>query len=116
METTGRFDVVSAGDISARCGLLGSAMSIAFKVVIASSPAHLDDNGFIIDWQEIHEYFADTYREVAVFPSCERIACRACTDIAAMLGEKCNSIEVTIGSGKHAAGMKARWSRLPQPI
>lgn len=112
LETTGYFVIESAGDETGRCGTLGSPRRLAFKVLITSAPEHLNEHGFIIDWQEIHSYFADTYRELAVFPSCERIACQACGDIATMLGGKCSIIEVTIGSGERPAGMKARWRNL----
>lgn len=116
MELTGLFAIERVGDESKRCGLLGSPRTLQYKVLIISSPSHLNEQGFIIDWQEIKAYFAEAYRELDVFPSCEMIACQACTHIVEMLGARCTSIEVTIGSGKRAAGMKARWTREPQPI
>jgi hypothetical protein len=111
LETTGTFVIERAGDENGRCGLTGSPRILAFKVVVASHPSFLNEQGFIIDWQEIHDYFADTFREVAVFPSCERIACQACTDIGTRLGHRCLGLEVTIGSGPTAAGMTAVWRR-----
>jgi hypothetical protein len=116
LETTGFFTVEETRDESGRCGLLGSPRQLAFKVVIESSPDFLNEHGFIIDWQEIHGYFERAFRAQDVFPSCERIACQACTEIADMLGHRCNSIEVTIGSGAKAAGMKAKWQRLPDTL
>lgn len=115
LETSGIFVVEVATDETGRCGLVGSPRRIAYKVLIKSAPDYLNENGFIIDWQHIRQYFADTYRELAVFPSCERIACQACSDIAGMLGMKCHSIEVTIGSGERPAGMTARWVRPASP-
>lgn len=109
LETTGHFVVEAAVDESSRCGTLGSPRRIAYKVVITSAPEHLDANGFIIDWQEIRNYFVETYRNVTVFPSCERIACQACTDIVERLGACCLALDVTIGSGERPAGMTARW-------
>lgn len=112
LEHTGSFDIVRVtGDETGRCGILGSPRTLAYRVCITSAPQFLDDNGFIIDWQHIRDYFRETYRNLAVFPSCERIACRACSDIVTLLDERAMRVEVTVGSGARAAGMKAVWRR-----
>jgi hypothetical protein len=112
LETAGRFTLTLHSVFATeehRCGLQGSSRELAYKVCITSAPQYLDDNGFIIDWQVIRVYFAQEYRDLAAFPSCERIALRACRDIVVMLGWRALVVEVTIGSGATAAGVKAVW-------
>lgn len=111
LETTGRFEITlqDGANEDCRCGLPGSPRSLAYKVLIVSEPKFLDDSGFIIDWQIVRDYFADAYRNLAVFPSCERIACQACSHIVALLHGRAQKVEVTVGSGATAAGMKAVW-------
>lgn len=113
LETTGRFEVtvIPGADESCRCGLPGSPRNLAYKVLIVSHPEFLDENGFIIDWQVVRDWFLTAFTSQQVFPSCERIACMACTHIARLLDGRVSRIEVTIGSGVSAAGMKAVWYR-----
>jgi hypothetical protein len=112
LETTGTFTVVTDGDENGRCGLPGTPAVFQYRVVIVSSPEHLDEHGFVIDWQEVREFFRTAFQNVSRFPSCEIIACHAVTGLRALLGEeRCHTVEVTVGSGLHPVGMKARWAR-----
>lgn len=116
LETTGRFEVtvIDGADETCRCGVPGSPRNLAYKVVIFSAPEHLDESDFVIDWQVVRDWFLTAFTDLPVFPSCERIACMACSHIAEMLDGRVSRIEVTIGSGATAAGMKAVW-RCPSP-
>lgn len=111
IEMTGRFDVTLApgGDESTRCGPVGSPRNLAYKVVIHSSPEFLDEQGFIVDWQDVKMWFETAFTARLVFPSCERIACEACTYIVGLLHGRVHRVEVTIGSGATPAGMKSIW-------
>ena len=113
MEMTGRMEVtvIPGADESCRCGPIGAPRNLAYRVIVTSAPDHLDANGFVIDWQVIRDWFDEAFKNLAVFPSCERIACQACSHIVALLDDRALRVEVTIGSAATPAGMTAVWRR-----
>jgi hypothetical protein len=110
---SGTFAVTWSGSNASQCGALGTQV-LTYAVVIVGHEQHLTPEGFIIDNNDIHQYFVRTYQNVGDFESCERIAARACRDFRQMFGKgaladvKVSRIEVTI-SGSPTAGLTAEW-------
>lgn len=102
-----------------QCGMRGQTYTLNYEVRIVGDDQHLNERGFIIDNNAIHEYFLRTYRYAEHFPSCEQIACQACKDFEKMQGKgdlknvKFHEIDVTISAMPHA-GLTASW-RAPKP-
>jgi hypothetical protein len=117
LNTTGTFTVESANDETCRCGPIGTTRTISYRVLVISCPADLDSRGFMVDWQDIDRYFADTFRHLDKFPSCELIAIQAVRDIVSLVGaDRCSAVTVIVGTGAIPAGMTARWSRVGRRI
>jgi hypothetical protein len=114
METTGEFTVTRWRAASSRCGLAGSPTTFAFRVRMCGGPHSLDDDGFLVDWQDIHTYFRTRFSRVGRFPSCEQIALRACSDLSKRYGGRCHRIRVRVAPPGAPAGMTAHWHR-PTP-
>lgn len=110
MRRVGQFDVYWTHDNTTQCGQAGTER-LAYDVRIEANDRCLDENGFIIDNNDIDGYFKRKYRRVRKFESCEKIAMVACEEIRAMLGDKpFRSIEVTI-AGSKMARLTAKWVR-----
>lgn len=108
IERDGKFSVRYTERNDNQCGNL-KADILLYNVKICVQESALDENGFIIDNMVIYNYFRDTFHEVAVFQSCERIALQAMQYFRDMLGEHLISIEVTV-SGVPEAKMTAKWN------
>lgn len=108
IERDGKFSVRYTERNDNQCGNL-KADILLYNVKICVADTALDENGFIIDNMVIYNYFRDTFHEVAVFQSCERIALQAMNYFRDMLKEHLVSIEVTV-SGVPEAKMTARWN------
>jgi hypothetical protein len=113
IERHGDFAVTFKGSNASQCGALGTQI-LRYVVRITGSEDHLTDQGFIIDNNDIHRYFVNTYKDVQDFESCERIATKACRDFKAMFGVgplsnvHVSEIAVTVG-GSPQAGITATW-------
>lgn len=106
----GQFSVRYTNDASNQCGLRGT-MVLNYKVKIVGDSEHLNSKGFIVDNNEIHDYFVGGFEKVVNFESCEKIAMRACEDLKRMCedqGARVHAIDVTI-SGNPQAGLTASW-------
>lgn len=111
----GAFDVLCTGDDSTQCGIRGTTRRLFYRVRIVGDEQHLTEEGFIIDNNEVHQYFVDKYREIEVFPSCERIVCQAVRDFKALFGKGhlenvvVNEIVVSVSGNPAAVGLQATW-------
>lgn len=110
LKTHGSWRVEHEHEAHDRCGPKGVTRQLDYTVTARGAPASLDDQGFLLDWQEVRRYFVETFSSVGHFPSCEQIAIRAVRDIAAMLHGRCAGIEVTVGFHGGAAELTAQWS------
>lgn len=83
-----------------------------YRVLIETSPDHLDENGFIIDNNRVHDYFLG-HRFEDRFWSCEEIAMRACEFfVKHIAGLK--QIEVSISGNPNAAWLTSCWKAKPE--
>lgn len=83
-----------------------------YRVMIETSPDHLDENGFIIDNNAVHDYFLN-HRFEPRFWSCEEIAMRACEYfVRHIAGLK--QIEVSISGNPNAAWLTSCWKAKPE--
>lgn len=107
---SGKF-TVSGDSIDAQfqCGLPGQR-EFRYHVTIIASAACLTREGFVVNNQLIQQYFDDHYNAVTVLPSCERMAVRACEDLAVLVGDGVQKVEVTM-DGTPQAGLTAFWTR-----
>jgi len=103
LERNGSFMVNDKAEDHAQCGFRRGDRQVFFEVVIESDSACLDENGFILDNNEVQHYFDRTYSDVEVFQSCESIAIRAIDDLREIMGyDRVFSIRCTIKPGTHA--------------
>lgn len=109
MTTKGSFHVEHESEAHDRCGPKGVTRQLDYTVTVTGAPASLDVQGFLIDWQDVRRYFAETYSRVGHFPSCEQIAIHAVRDIAAMLPGRCGGVTATVGFHGGAAELTAVW-------
>jgi hypothetical protein len=112
----GQFSVRHTHSSENQCGLKGTQV-LTYKVKIIGDSDHLGNNGFLIDNDEIHNYFIVKYQKVREFQSCELIAVRACEALMKLCeghGAKVHAIDVTI-SGNPLAGLTASW-RAPRKV
>lgn len=107
IERDGKFSVRYTERNDNQCGNL-KADILLYNVKICVADTALDENGFIIDNMVIYNYFRETFHEVAVFQSCERIALQAMQYFKDLIGSHLVSIEVTV-SGVPEAKMTAKW-------
>lgn len=122
LERNGTVDVVATGDVSRKCGPIG-ANTLAFRVFVECPDTCLDDDGFVIDHNELQAYFDRTWGKVTDFPSCERIAKQAIRELHDLMVEKGSHpcrIEVTVAAFGQA-GITAHWparsrAGLTQPL
>lgn len=105
----GNFHVHHEHDADDRCGPKGATRQMDYTVTVKSIPALLDEQGFMIDWQDVRNYFNRTYATVGHFPSCEQIACQAVRDIGNLLPGKLSYVSVTVGFHGGPAEMTAEW-------
>lgn len=114
LDTHGSWHVEHESDGHDRCGPKDATRVLDYRVKVSGAPALLDDQGFLIDWQDIRRYFVTNYTNLGHFPSCEQIAVHAVRDIATgMLRGRCSAVEVTIGFHGGAADLTARWDAPP---
>lgn len=106
LQRTGQFSVRYTRDHAHQCGPTLEADIMNYDVTLTVGDEALDSNGFVIDNFAIEHYFHDTYHELPVFQSCERIALRALRDFKSTLGEKLLAAKVTI-SGMPVARITA---------
>lgn len=92
-----------------QCGLPGTR-EFRYHVTVVGSAECLTREGFLLDNRRIQDYFDGAYGNVTALPSCERMAIRACEDIAALVGDGALKIEVTM-DGTPQAGLTAFWTR-----
>ena len=109
MTTRGSFRVRHERDATDRCGPKGATRQLDYTVTVVGIPALLDENGFLLDWQTIRNYFPKTFSSVGHFPSCEQLAVRAVRDIAALMPGRLSSVSVTVGFHGGPAEMTATW-------
>lgn len=125
LERRGVFEVNVSGSDQGQCGRRGTRR-LRYGVKIMGDDQHLNAQGFIIDNQEIHDYFVNKYRDVVDLESCEVIASTACRDLCAMFGKghlegvRVCRIEVVVGAAPEfgdapLVGIKAMWDRQPDP-
>lgn len=113
LHRSGQFDVAKGAEDSTQCGFRRGDRRLSFDVWIESTDEYLDGNGFVLDNNAIMHYFADKYKDIAVFVSCERIACEAITDLRNLVGrERCYAIAVEIRPGDYA-GIRASTRFIP---
>lgn len=113
----GSFEVNCVGDDSTQCGVRGRTRKLFYKVKIVGREDCLTPEGFIIDNNEIHQYFEDAYThcDVDPFPSCETMACRAVREFHGMFGRghlanvRVSYISVSISGSPQAVGLTADW-------
>lgn len=114
LDTHGSWRVEHESDGHDRCGPKGVTRELDYRVKVSGAPALLDDQGFLIDWQDIRRYFIQKFTRLGHFPSCEQIAVHAVRDIATdMLKGRCSAVEVTIGFHGGAAELTAKWEAPP---
>lgn len=107
---SGKF-TVGGDSINAQfqCGLPGQR-EFRYHVTIIGSADCLTREGFVVNNQLIQQYFDWRFGTVTELPSCERIAIRACEDLAVIIGDGVQKIEVTL-DGTPQAGLTAFWTR-----
>ena len=102
LHRTGSFNVNRDAEDSTQCGFARGNRTCWFDVTIRSMN-QLDENGFLIDNNEVQHYFDRTYAGVTSFKSCETIALRAVNDLRDIVGhDRCLSIKVEIKPGDYA--------------
>jgi hypothetical protein len=110
LQRQGTFSVGECGDDTTQCGMRGSR-KLNYHVSISSTEKQLDEQGFIIDNNEIQQYFDAKFYSVDRFLSCEQIACQATMDLRKLVGaRRCKSVAVTIAPVGIPAGLTAEWS------
>jgi hypothetical protein len=67
LQRQGTFSVGECGDDTTQCGMRGSR-KLNYHVSISSTEKQLDDSGFIIDNNEIQQYFDARFYSVDRFP------------------------------------------------
>lgn len=109
-------------DFTNQCGFKLGDRQVWFDVLIESDSEHLDENGFVLDNNAVQAYFVEKYNNALVFPSCERIAIAAISDLCDIMGkDRCRAISVEIKPGDYA-GIRASQtfdvvaSKEPQPL
>lgn len=109
MKRTGVFTVNPHAEAVHHCGVPRN-FDLHYIVEIETSDDHLDQNGFIIDNNEVHQYFAQTYRYISVFKSCELIAMEACEHFCRRV-KGLDAITVSVSGRPGAAWLTSSWSR-----
>lgn len=110
LERNGFIDVVATGDASRKCGPPG-ANRLSYRVFVECPDDSLDQDGFLIDHNDLGKYFDEVWSKLIDFPSCERIAAKACRDIHDLMierGSRPCGIEVTVAAFGQA-GITATW-------
>lgn len=102
--------VVSGRRDETQCGKRG-VRKLRYRVKIRGDDAHLDARGFLIDNVAVADFFAERWFGLEELPSCEKIACEAARELAALVGEGCSAVEVTVGLEDGQAALTARWER-----
>jgi hypothetical protein len=110
MTVRGSFHVQHEAEAHDRCGPKGATRQLDWTVSVTSAPAMLDDEGFLLDWQVVRNYFPKTFARVGHFPSCEQIAVRAVHDIAALCPGRVSEVTATVGFHGGPADMEAKWT------
>lgn len=80
IEREGSFPVGWKHSHDHQCGEYGTSI-LHFRVKIEGSTEHLNKKGWIIDNNEITNYFETKYADVYDFQSCEHISAQACRDL-----------------------------------
>ena len=100
----GSFTVAAGAEDATRCGKHGDD-SIHYHVAVVGDPDRLTAEGFVLDHNKIQSYFEQAYIAAEVLPSCERMAMKACEDLARLIGCPVR-LEVTVG-GTPQSGLTA---------
>lgn len=101
IERSGYFVVNPDAQPHAVCGVPTNHV-LHYKVEIETTPKQLDSRGFIIDNNDIHNYFIERYKRTPVFRSCEVIAMDACNYFASVV-KGCTRCKVSISGNPGAA-------------
>lgn len=113
MHRFGEFEVKNPRNVESKCGLEGR-FKYTYDVYITNDGTVLPPNGFIIDNNDIHKYFADTYEseEPKDVPSCELMALIGLESVKALLPLelRINKVIVRI-HGTQATYFEAEWER-----
>lgn len=110
IERGGYFIVHVDAESRNKCGTPDNHV-LHYKVKIETTSDNLDHNGFIIDNNEIHDYFVWTYRYASAFESCEKIAMAACEEFRSrVIG--CKKVAVSISGNPANAWLTCSWERL----
>lgn len=110
----GTFAVHWTGQNQHQCGNIGTRI-LGYRVRITAPNDRLDHRGFILDNQDIPEYFERVYQPCVHFESCETVAQRAVNDLLQLfvLGSACATQVYTIDveiSGIPGSWIGAHWS------
>lgn len=114
IQRVGRFRVNFKGPNTNQCGQKNVTRELRYKVEITGDDTVLDQQGFIIDNNDIDRYFQEKYgvEDGFEFQSCENIAQEACKAFRGRLGHRrgLKKICVTV-SGSDVASLSATWKR-----
>jgi hypothetical protein len=110
LRRSARFTVhTCSGSRDNQCGAAGTT-DFRYTVTITTDPV-VDRHGFIIDSLTVKGYFETTFGSVeGDLPSCEVMCMRAANDLAFLVGDTCQRVEVEIGTDA-LAGLSAVWVR-----
>lgn len=111
MERDGQF-LAKWTNEATKCGPASAQPIYQYKCVLVCAPS-LDENGFIIDNLQIHDYFVKTYGKALPAVSCERMAAHAVKTIKRMCqkdGLAIEQVSVSI-SGMPGAWLTAEWRK-----
>lgn len=112
----GNFAVTNTGSNKNQCGPLGTQV-LSYFVSIATKAYRLNGQGFIIDNNDIQNYFTKKFSNVNEFVSCENVAQTACEDFRKMFGHgsknatKVYGICVVITGLPGTAELECSWVR-----
>lgn len=116
MTRKGRFSVWADKETHRenQCGHLDTDI-FSFEVEITGSHKSLNQQGFLVDNNEIVTWFAEHYgyersEALEVLPSCERIAMSACDHIKELVRD-CKKVVVRISGNGGDAWLESEWRK-----